>query len=433
MIIKNIYLFDGTPLRERSSLKIGENGTILSIAREITPAPDEEIIDGNGMIALPGITDAHRHVWQGPFCGFAADMLLLEYLEKINTQIGQKISAEDLYYINLYGYLSAVDNGICTVFDWSHIMNSPEHADAALKAAADSGMNVLFFHSTSSFERERYWNNSSTTHHPDAVRIIENSSGYRNVKAGLGIRGPEFASMEVNKADIELARSLGCPVSMHIGSAFLGTLVKPVLQLQEADLLNTDLNLVHCSTLSSDEYRLIADAGCLVTITPEAEMQTALGHPAAKFICDYKHAKWSVGTDIPSGSTDSMIYQQRLLLQLARAADNQVSIDKFSFPEKISFNANDFFFESSRHANKYAGFNVSEKIETGKLANFSLLKWQSLEGSAFASYPAFYYMQEANIDLTVLNGTIVKKDGLWLKHDMEGLCSQIKEIVRRIL
>ncbi|MCF2502065.1 hypothetical protein L0663_01630 [Dyadobacter sp. CY107] len=46
-------------------------------------------------------------------------------------------------------------------------MNSPEHADAAIQAAADSGLNVLFLHSTSAHERDKYWDRSSACHfHP---------------------------------------------------------------------------------------------------------------------------------------------------------------------------------------------------------------------------------------------------------------------------
>jgi cytosine/adenosine deaminase-related metal-dependent hydrolase len=208
------------------------------------------------MIALPGLTDAHRHVWQAPFKGMAADMMLMEYLNRVVGGIGTQISAQELYLINLYGYIQCAQAGITNVFDWSHIMNTPEHADAAIQAAADSGLNVLLFHSTSAHERDKYWNHSSARHDQDIERVVARyKNPFENVHVGMGIRGPEFATIEVNKMDIVQAKALGIPASMHIGSSILGRTTKPVMQLAAQQLLSSDLNLVHCCTLSKDEFR----------------------------------------------------------------------------------------------------------------------------------------------------------------------------------
>jgi|GEM_PF-4627545 len=432
MIVKNVFIFDGGPLRELVNIHIAADGMVSAITKNQPETQGQNIIDGKGMIALPGITDAHRHVWQAPFDGFAADMLLMEYLEKVNTQIADKLTADDLYYISLYGYLQVARSGITTVFDWSHIMNSAEHADAALAAAAESGINVLFFHSTPSFNRDQNWYNSTVAHDRDVERIAKEYAGHKTVKIGLGIRGPEFSTVEVNKADIEMARSLNCKVSMHVGSSFLGTLCRPVVQLSEAGLLSDDLNLAHCSTLSADEYRLIAESGCLVTLTPEAEMQTALGHPAVDLIHASPRARWSVGTDIPTGSTPSMLYQQRLLLQSYRAHVNQVAIDEMRFPEEMPYLSNDFFFDSSCQANVFAGFSASSRIEVGSPASFSLFQWEDLARGSFSMHPAFYYLEEAHIDTVICNGRIIIQSGYPVDHDMAVLDDKIRQILRRI-
>jgi 5-methylthioadenosine/S-adenosylhomocysteine deaminase len=432
MIIKNVYIFDGGPLASAVNIQISSDGTVGGIGENLSGPQGEHIIDGKGMIALPGITDAHRHNWQAPFDGFAADMLLMEYLDKVNSQIADRLSADDLYYISLYGYLQAARSGISTVFDWSHIMNSREHADAALAAAEASAINVLFFHSTPSFDREKNWYNSTAGQDRDVERIAKAYAGHKTVRIGLGMRGPEFSALEVNREDLELAGSLGVKASMHVGSSFLGTLCRPVAQLAEAGLLSPDLNLVHCSTLSSEEYAMMAQQGCLVTLTPEAEMQTALGPPAVGFIHGFPGAKWSVGTDIPTGSTPSMLFQQRLALQNYRAKVNQASIDQMAFPETMPYAANDFFFDSSMHANSYAGFGASERIKVGSPANFSLFNWEELAIGSFSLHPVFFYLQEAKIDTVICNGRIIVRDGHAVDHDMAVLGEKIRQILQRI-
>lgn len=435
MIIKNVRVFDGKPLGKSSNIHITSDGLIHAITEthQLADSADEHIVDGKGMMAVPGITDAHKHIWQSAFKGFAADFLLPEYLDRVNTEIGQKITADDLYHISLYGYRRAIEHGVTTVFDYAHIINSPEHSDAAIQAANESGINVLFFHATSTFNRDAYYNDSTQTHLPDIERIVSSYAGLERVKIGMGIRGPETARMEVNKADIELAASLNSPVSMHIGSAYIGTLTRPIEQLFTHGLLSERLNLVHCSTLSDEEYKMIADARCLVSMTPEAELQTALGNPAVRLLADHPEARWSVGTDIPTGNTDSMIFQQRLLLQYYRGFVNKKSLDQMEFPAVIPYKANDFFFDSTKHANIYAGFNVSSKIEPGYKACLSLYDLKGAEEEQFARNPAFYFLNEASIDTVVANGKLLIDNKKWVKHDMDALDRKIKAIVQRIL
>ena len=50
--------------------------------------------------------------------------------------------------------------------------------------------------------------------------------------------------------------------------------------LAEQRLLGPDVNLVHANFLTPDEFRVIADNGASVSITPEVEMQMGLGSAA---------------------------------------------------------------------------------------------------------------------------------------------------------
>ncbi len=432
MIIKNVYIFDGKPLTGTSDIRI-ENDTIAAVSVSITPYENEDVIDGKAMIVLPGMADAHRHVWQAAFKGCAADLMLMDYLNRTVGGIGSQITPEELYCLNLYGYLKAAANGITTIFDWSHIMNSPEHADAALEAAMNAGIHVLFFHASTAIDRTPWWYNSELPHDRDIERLVKaynRQSPY--VKIGMGIRGPEFATMPVNEQDIELARQLDIPVSMHIGSSILGKIHKPIMQLHEKGLLHSNMNMVHCNTLSDREFELMRDAGCLVSMTPEAEMQMGLGDPAGRQITKCSGLRWSAGIDIDTAATGSLIFQQRLLLQHYRAALNNELIEKMEFPTVIPYKANDFFFESQRYTHEFAGMNTCEKITVGKNASFSLLKWEDLQCTSFVQNPAFYYLEEANIDTVIAHGKILLRGGEWVNRDMAQLEAVIAGIVEKV-
>ena len=52
-----------------------------------------------------------------------------------SNNIGIQYRAEDVYIANLMGALEAINAGITTLLDWSHVNNTPEHADAADRRA----------------------------------------------------------------------------------------------------------------------------------------------------------------------------------------------------------------------------------------------------------------------------------------------------------
>jgi 5-methylthioadenosine/S-adenosylhomocysteine deaminase len=52
---------------------------------------------------------------------------------------GAKYTPDNVYAGDLLSALGAVDSAVTCFLDWSHIHNSPDHSDAAVKALFDSG------------------------------------------------------------------------------------------------------------------------------------------------------------------------------------------------------------------------------------------------------------------------------------------------------
>lgn len=102
-----------------------------------------EIIDCTDKIVSPGFVNTHHHVWQTQLKGLHADQTLLEYLP-CGNMASSFYQPDDVFWGQLAGELEAINGGITTTLDFSHINLSSEHVAAALQATDVSGMRSVY-------------------------------------------------------------------------------------------------------------------------------------------------------------------------------------------------------------------------------------------------------------------------------------------------
>jgi cytosine/adenosine deaminase-related metal-dependent hydrolase len=91
-------------------------------------------LDARDGIVMPGMIDTHRHMWQTAMRGYGADWTLTQYFVWYYLESGKHFRPQDVRAGNLLAAAEAVDAGITTCVDWSHGLQTTEHAEAALDA-----------------------------------------------------------------------------------------------------------------------------------------------------------------------------------------------------------------------------------------------------------------------------------------------------------
>ena len=86
---------------------------------------------------MPGMIDTHRHMWQTAMRGYGADWTLTQYFVWYYLQWGKAFRPQDIYAGNLLAALEAIDAGVTTTVDWSHGLQTVEHAEAAVDALTE--------------------------------------------------------------------------------------------------------------------------------------------------------------------------------------------------------------------------------------------------------------------------------------------------------
>jgi cytosine/adenosine deaminase-related metal-dependent hydrolase len=293
----------------------GEN--IAEIAPEIAAA-DAEVIDAANMLVMPGLVDAHRHTWEGAIKHVAPDADLNAYFGQVLAMFAPVYRPEDVYIGTLIGALEALDAGITTLFDWSHIQHTPEHTDAAVSALQDAGLRAVFGYGfpNTGFE----WFYESQLDHPHDARRVRThyfSSEDQLVTMAMAVRGPELSTIEVTKHDWGLARELGLRMSVHVGNGDFGVPYRAIEQLADADLLGPDTQYVHNVSLTDAAIDLIRETGGTAVSTPAVEMQMGFGMPAAgRFL--KRGMRPGLGVDVITSTAGDLFTQIRATFQIER-------------------------------------------------------------------------------------------------------------------
>ena len=81
--------------------------------------------------------DTHRHMWQTAMRGYGADWTLTQYFVWYYLNWGKTFRPQDIYAGNLLAAMEAIDAGVTTTVDWSHGLQTVEHADAAVDALTE--------------------------------------------------------------------------------------------------------------------------------------------------------------------------------------------------------------------------------------------------------------------------------------------------------
>jgi cytosine/adenosine deaminase-related metal-dependent hydrolase len=290
-----------TVLTDTDVLVVGDR--VAAVGPRLPVPEGTAEIDASGGLVMPGMIDTHRHMWQTAMRGYGADWTLAQYFVWYYLEHGTRFRPVDVHAGNTLAAVEALEAGVTTVVDWSHGLQTPEHADAAADALLSvPGRHVLAYGNIQRAPAE--WATS-----PDLRAFVERHRGddMLGLQIAFDVTGdPEFPE----RPAFEAARDLGVAVTTHAG-VWGATGDDGVRLMHEHGFMGPETVYVHAASLSTDSYQRIAATGGSVSVSTESEQSAGQGYPPT----------WAMRAHgIPvSLSVDSSVWQSGDLFSAMRA------------------------------------------------------------------------------------------------------------------
>jgi 5-methylthioadenosine/S-adenosylhomocysteine deaminase len=104
---------------------------------------EEEIIDACGCVLMPGLVNAHTHLYQVLLRAVWEDFPLLPWLKRIYGA-AQVLRPEHFYAGTMLGCVEAIRSGVTTLCEHNFLNPHPECAFETVRAIRDSGVRAVF-------------------------------------------------------------------------------------------------------------------------------------------------------------------------------------------------------------------------------------------------------------------------------------------------
>jgi cytosine/adenosine deaminase-related metal-dependent hydrolase len=258
-------------LRDADVLVIGDR--IEAVGPDLETPEGTREVDASGGIVMPGMIDTHRHMWQTALRGYGADWTLSQYFVFFYLEHGRIFRPQDIHAGNVLSAIESLDAGVTTTVDWSHGLQTVDHAEAAVDALQSvPGRFVLAYGNIQKGPWE--WSTAA-----DFRSFVERRFGSEDDMLGFQMAfdvtgDPAFPEQEAFK----VARELNAPVSTHAG-VWGATNDAGIRLMHEHGFMTPETIYVHAATLTEDSYNRIAATGGSASVSTESEQSAGQGYP----------------------------------------------------------------------------------------------------------------------------------------------------------
>jgi len=442
--VKEIVTMD----KERNKLKgyslLIKDNIISKIARDIKFKVDE-IIDGSDYFLYPGLINTHHHFYQTLTRNIpqVQNVELFDWLKHLYP-IWSRLTPEAIYYGSLVAMGELLKTGCTTAVDQFYVFpdgQPKELVDEEFRAAQEIG--IRFHGSRGSMSLSKKDGGlppdevvqTEEEILADSQRVIEKFHDYKLFamqRVVLAPCSPFSVTENLLRESIKLARNYKVESHTHLAETkdedeFCQETfcLRPLDYMKKVGWLGDDVWFAHCVHLTENEIDLLAETGTGVAHCPVSNQKLASGAANIPYMLKKKVAVGLAVDGSASNDSSNMIAELKAAFLMHRLI---YGISSISAEEVLSMATN-------------GGRDVLNQpeigsLEEGKAADMFLINTKRLEfaGGLSDSVSALVTSGDSQIvDITIVNGSIVVRDGRLVTIDEEKVAEIANKISQKMI
>ena len=419
-LIKDVAVYRDGAVHEHQNILI-DGKRIAAFPQDAEADGIDEIIEGNNMLALPGLIDTHTHSAMILFRSYADDLALMDWLQTMIWPAEEHLDDDIVYWGSLHAFAEMIRGGATAFCDMYMFV------EATALAAQDIGM------------RGNIARGLAGVAPTGEAALAENISFYKNwngaadglIRVMLGPHAPYTCPSAYLRKVREAALENGIPIHIHL-SETKGEVetclarhgVTPIRLMDDLGLFDAPTLAAHCVHVTDEDIDILAKKHVRVAHNPGSNLKLASGFaPVVKM----RNAGVTVGLGTDGASSNNkldMFAEMRLAALIHKANE----LDPFAITAKDALDM------ATKEGAKCLGYDDLGELAEGNLADIILvdrsgLHWQpTLDSVSLAVYAA----NSMDVDTVLINGRVVMRKKELTTVDTEKLAAEVARVTEKL-
>ena len=399
------------------------DGKISYLSRKAPQEQPKKIINGEGMVLMPGLINCHTHLAMSPLRGYADDVELSTWLNDYIFPREDRLDGRCVKAATLLSLAECLRFGTTSVSDMYYFCDEIAEAVAQSGIKANLSRAVTFFGEDFDFEKDHRCQ--------EMVALKEKWHNFDNgrIKVEASIHGEYTSDYRVWDAVSEYAINEGIGMHVHLSETQAEhEACKERCGLTPAQVLDChhvfDVPAIaaHCVWLEPEDMRLLARRKVSAVHNPSSNLKLASG--CAK-VEDMIKAGMNValGTDSSASNNNLDMFKEiRAATLMAKGA----SLDPKALPAQAAVMMATVCGARAQHREAECGM-----IKLGMDADLILLDFTQphlMPCHSVLSHLA-YAVSGSDVVMTMVRGEILYAAGKYLTIDLDAVVKELAEYV----
>ncbi|HMO51178.1 MAG TPA: putative aminohydrolase SsnA [Kiritimatiellia bacterium] len=402
---------------------------VITAAGHLDGVSADRVIDAGGRIVMPGLINAHHHLYSTLARGFSPPgepaTNFKEILERLWWKLDYALNADDVYYSSMLPMVEAIRAGCTTIID-HHA--SPSCCDGSLdiveRAFREAGLSGCLCYEVS--DRNKIGEGIE-----ENIRFIRKcqEADDPQLAALFGLHASMTLGPETLERCAAAGEELGVGFHVHIDEAecdgeesleLFGA--RPVDRFVNAGIAGPGSLFAHGIHLDDRGWGMLAETGTMMVTNPESNMNNGL---AVTPLLELLHAGILIGLGT-DGMSNSLIAQARAAYLIQRA----VRLDpRVAFVEACRL----LLTNNRLIADRVFGEPRGRLVE-GHLGDVIIMDYRPFtpfDESTFYGHLLFGLVN-ARVTTTIARGRVLMENGVITHLDEEAICRKATEAARAL-